>query len=139
MSARAARRGSASRAPSGFASFVEIVYEFVDGQVGDIYHGNRSFLVALALTLFTWVVAMNAMDLLPLDLPGTVARRCSAPSYFRVLPTADLNGTIAMAIVVLVLVVGFAIRAKGIGGYAARVDRRAVRPEPVLWIPPTSC
>jgi F0F1-type ATP synthase membrane subunit a len=26
--------------------------------------------VALALSLFTWIVAMNTMDLLPLDLPA---------------------------------------------------------------------
>ena len=34
------------------------------------------------------------------------------------LPTADLNGTIAMAIVVLLLVIGASIRSKGLGGYA---------------------
>ena len=65
---------------------------------GHIYHGNRSFLTALAFTLFTWVVCMNAMDLLPVDLPGNVAKVFGA-DHFRVLPTADLNGTIAMAIV----------------------------------------
>lgn len=112
----AARRVSAERAPSGFASFVEFVYDWVDGQVGDIYHGNRSFLTALALTLFTWVVAMNAMDLLPLDLPGNVAALFGA-GHWRVLPTADLNGTIAEALVVLLLVIGASIRAKGLGGY----------------------
>ena len=112
----AARRVSASNAPSGFASFVEFIYDWVDGQVGDIYHGNRRFLTALALTLFTWVVSMNTMDLLPLDLPGKVAAGFGA-EHFRVLPTADLNGTIAMAIVILLLVIGAAIRSKGIGGY----------------------
>ena len=113
----AARRVRADAAPSGFASFVEFVYDWVDGQVGDIYHGNRRFLTALAFTLFTWVVAMNAMDLLPLDLPGNVASLFGA-EHFRVLPTADLNGTIAMAIVVLLLIIGASIRSKGLGGYA---------------------
>ena len=65
--------------PSRFVCFIEIVYEFVDNQVGEIYHGNRSFLVALALSLFTWIIAMNTMDLLPLDLPANVAG-LSAPS-----------------------------------------------------------
>jgi len=112
----AARRVSANSAPSGFASFVEFIYDWVDGQVGDIYHGNRRFLTALAFAMFTWVVAMNTMDLLPLDLPGLVAKGFGA-EHFRVLPTADLNGTIAEALVVLVLVVGASIRSKGIGGY----------------------
>ncbi|MCC7462660.1 MAG: F0F1 ATP synthase subunit A [Gammaproteobacteria bacterium] len=112
----AARKVSATRAPSGFAGFVEWVYDWVDREVADIYHGNRTFLVALALTLFTWVVAMNTTDLLPVDLPGSVAALFGA-HHWRVLPTADLNGTVAMAIVVLLLVIGNAIRAKGVSGY----------------------
>jgi F-type H+-transporting ATPase subunit a len=101
---------------SKFVGFVELIYEFVDGQVADIYHGNRAFLVALGLSLFTWVVAMNSMDLLPLDAPGKIAGLFGL-DYWRVLPTADLNGTIAMAIVVLFLIIIFAVRAKGVGGY----------------------
>src|SRR3974377_1723157 len=74
----AARRVSSSAAPGGFAGFVEWVYDWVDNQVADIYHGDRRFLTALALTLFTWVVAMNTMDLLPVDLPGPVATALGA-------------------------------------------------------------
>jgi len=107
---------AAAGVPSKFVGFVEMIYEFVDGQVADIYHGNRAFLVALGLSLFTWVVAMNSMDLLPLDLPGKVASVFGA-DYFRVLPTADLNGTVAMALVVLFLIIFYAVRAKGVGGY----------------------
>jgi F-type H+-transporting ATPase subunit a len=121
-------------APSGLANFVEMLYEFVDGQVADVYHGNRAFLVALALSLFTWVIAMNAMDLLPLDLPGSVAALFGA-EYWRVLPTADLNGTVAMALVVLVLIVVHAVRAKGVGGYLHEWIVAPFGPNPVLWIP----
>ena len=120
--------------PSGLRNVVEMVYEFVDGQVADIYHGNRGFLVALGLSLFTWVVAMNAMDLIPLDLPGGVAALFGA-EYWRVLPTADLNGTVAMAIVILVLIVGYAIRAKGVGGYAHEWIAAPFGGHPLLWIP----
>ena len=130
----AASAGAKAAAPSGVGNFVEMVYEFVDGQVADIYHGNRAFLVALGLALFTWVIAMNAMDLLPLDLPGTVAGLFGA-EYWRVLPTADLNGTVAMAIVVLFLIVGFAIKAKGVGGYAHEWIAPPFRANPLPWIP----
>jgi F-type H+-transporting ATPase subunit a len=112
----AARGASANRAPTGFSAFVEFVYDWVDGQVSDIAHGDRRFLTALALTLFTWVVAMNTMDLLPVDLPSNVAGLFGA-SHWRVLPTADLNGTMAMAVVILALVIIAGVRAKGIGGY----------------------
>jgi F-type H+-transporting ATPase subunit a len=112
----AARQVKGHTAPTGFAGFIEWVYEWVDGQVADIYHGDRKFLTGLAFTLFTWIVAMNTMDLLPVDLPAHVATFFGVP-FWRVLPTADLNATIAEALVVLVLIIGFSIRAKGIGGY----------------------
>jgi F-type H+-transporting ATPase subunit a len=128
------RRGAASGAPSGLRNFVEMIYEFVDGQIADVYHGDRRFLVALGLSLFTWVVAMNAMDLLPLDLPGSVAAMFGA-HYFRVLPTADLNGTVAMAIVVLFLIIIYAVRAKGVGGYLHEWIAAPFGNSPFLWLP----
>ena len=129
-----AARSATSGVPSRFVAFWEIVVDFVDGQVGEIYHGERTLLTSLALSLFTWIVAMNTMDLLPVDLPGGVASLFGA-EHFRVLPTADLNGTIAMAIVVLAMVVGFAIRAKGLGGYLHEWIAAPFGSHPVLWLP----
>ncbi|MSR00407.1 MAG: F0F1 ATP synthase subunit A [Gammaproteobacteria bacterium] len=130
-----ARSGArVSGAPSGLRAVVEWIYEFVDDSVADIYHGNRSFLVALGFSLFTWVVAMNAMDLLPLDVPGTVAGFFGA-EFFRAVPTADLNGTVAMALVIFTLIVGYAIRAKGIGGYLHEWISSPFGSNPLLWLP----
>jgi len=132
---RAARQATAG-VPSKFVSFVELIVDFVDTQVGEIYHGDRRFLTALALTLFTWIIAMNTMDLLPLDLPTNIAGAMGHHhAFWRVLPSADLNGTIAMAIVVLFLVVGYAIRAKGVGGYLHEWIAAPFGGHPALWIP----
>jgi F-type H+-transporting ATPase subunit a len=130
----AVRGGAVVGAPTGRRNFVEMLYEWIDGQVADVYHGNRAFLVALALSLFTWIVAMNAMDLLPIDLPGKVAGLFGA-HYFRVLPTADLNGTIAMAVVVLFLIIIYAVRAKGVGGYLHEWIAAPFGNHPLLWVP----
>lgn len=129
----AARRANAG-VPGKFIGFIELVYDFVDGQVADIYHGDRRFMVALALSLFTWIIAMNTMDLLPLDLPGGIASLLGA-QFWRVLPTADLNGTIAMAFVVLLLIIFAAIRAKGVGGYLHEWVSAPFGGHPLLWIP----
>ena len=69
---RAARQATPG-VPGNFLAFIELVYEFVDNLVGEMYHGDKRFLVALSLTLFTWILAMNAMDLLPVDLPANIA------------------------------------------------------------------
>ncbi|MEY4761333.1 MAG: hypothetical protein RLZZ200_1189 [Pseudomonadota bacterium] len=132
---RAARQATAG-VPSKFVSFMEMIVDFVDTQVGEIYHGDRRFLTGLALTLFTWIIAMNTMDLLPLDLPTNIAGAMGHHhAFWRVLPSADLNGTIAMAIVVLLLVVGYAIRAKGVGGYLHEWVAAPFGGHPLLWIP----
>jgi F-type H+-transporting ATPase subunit a len=131
-----AARGATVGVPSKFVSFMELILDFVDTQVGEIYHGDRRFLTGLALTLFTWIIAMNTMDLLPLDLPGKIAAAAGHEhAFWRIVPTADLNGTIAMALVVLVLVVGAAIRAKGLAGYAHEWVAAPFGSHPLLWIP----
>ena len=131
-----AARGATVGVPSKFVSFIELILDFVDTQVGEIYHGDRRFLTGLALTLFTWIIAMNTMDLLPLDLPGKIAAAAGHEhAFWRIVPTADLNGTIAMALVVLVLVVGAAIRAKGLAGYAHEWVAAPFGSHPLLWIP----
>ncbi len=130
----AARRTRDDVQPAGLAAFIEFVYEWVDGEVASIYHGNRKFLTALALTLFTWIVTMNTMDLLPLDAPGAVAGAFGA-GFWRVLPTADINGTAAMAVLVLLLVIGAGVRSKGVGGYLHEWIAAPFGAHPLLWIP----
>lgn len=130
----AARRASNEKHPTGIAAFVEFVYEWIDTEVSAIYHGNRKFLTALAVTLFTWIVAMNTMDLLPLDVPSKVAGSLGAP-FWRVLPTADINGTAAMAVFVLILVVAAGVRSKGTGGYFHEWIAAPFGANPLLWIP----
>jgi len=130
----AARSVRGDAVPTGLGGFIEWVYEWADGEVGSIYHGNRRFMTALAFTLFTWIVAMNTMDLLPIDGPGMVAGALGA-GHWRVLPTADINGTAAMAVLVLLLVIGAGVRAKGVGGYLHEWISAPFGSHPVLWIP----
>ena len=111
-----ARKATAG-VPGRTQSFIEIVVEFVDGQVKDVYPGDRRFIAPLALTIFVWVLLMNAMDLLPVDVPGAVAKHFGA-EHFRAVPTADMNTTFAMSITVLLLVIFFSFKSKGAGGYA---------------------
>jgi F-type H+-transporting ATPase subunit a len=116
-----ARRATAG-VPSKMQAFVEIVIEIIDGQVKDVFHGDRRFIAPLALTIFMWVFFMNAMDLLPLDIAGgllTLIRGHEAAhhTFFRLVPTADVNTTFAMSISVFFLVIFYSIKAKGLGGW----------------------
>jgi len=77
---------------------------------------------------------MNVLDLLPLDIPGLLAHAAGA-EHFRVVPTADINTTFAMSLTVLVLILAFSIKAKGVGGFGHELITAPFGKHPVLWIP----
>ncbi len=115
-------RKATSGVPSKPQAFVELVVEFVDSQVKDTFHGDRRFIAPLALTIFVWVFFMNAMDLLPLDLPAAAitafaGEEAASHSYLRMVPTADINTTFAMSITVFLLIIFYSIKAKGGWGF----------------------
>lgn len=111
--------------PGRLQLFVESVVAMVDTQVKEMFHAKSRVVAPLALTVFCWVFLMNAMDLLPVDLlpmavqwiAYTVWGIDPNSVYFRVVPTADVNATFAMSLSVMVCIIGFSIKAKGVGGY----------------------
>ena len=128
-----ARKATAG-VPGRGQAFVEIVLEFVDGQVKDVFHGDRRVLGPLALTIFVWVFLMNAMDILPVDLVPIITHQLGA-THFRAVPTADLSLTFAMSLTVFVLVIFYSFKAKGFGGYMRELFTAPFGKNPLLWLP----
>jgi F-type H+-transporting ATPase subunit a len=65
---------------------------------------------------------MNTMDLLPLDLPAALitlvgGHEVAHHTFWRVVPTADVNTTFAMSIAVFFLTIFYSIKAKSLGGW----------------------
>jgi F-type H+-transporting ATPase subunit a len=115
----AARRATAG-VPGRLQAFVEMIVEMVDDQAKSIVHGDRRFIAPLALTVFVWVALMNSLDFLPVDLFSTLFGLLgieNAIPYHRVVPTADLNGTMGIALGVLVLMLYYNVKIKGAGGF----------------------
>lgn len=54
--------------PSGAQNFVEAVVEFVDGRVAETFKYKNELIGPLCLTLLFWILLMNTMDLVPVDL-----------------------------------------------------------------------
>lgn len=101
--------------PNRWQLLVEIIFSMVDRQVQDVFHCQNRFVGSVALTIFGWVFLMNAMDLLPVDAFNFVMISIlHLDSHFRIVPTADLNTTLAMAIAVLIFMIGYAIYSKGV-------------------------
>jgi F-type H+-transporting ATPase subunit a len=106
-----ARKATAG-VPGKLQNFIEMVIEFVDGQVRESYHGASKLIAPLALTIFCWVLLFNMMDWLPVDLMSTLAEPMGF-HYMKVVPSTDLNITFGMSITVFILVVFYSFKIKG--------------------------
>ena len=122
-------RSVASKATTGvpgkMQAFVELVVEFVDDNVKSTFHGKSALIAPLALTIFVWVLLMNLMDLVPVDLipwvSGLIGQAAFGMDphdvYNKAVPTTDLNLTFALASGVFILILFYSIKMKGIGGF----------------------
>ncbi|MDP1709191.1 MAG: F0F1 ATP synthase subunit A [Gammaproteobacteria bacterium] len=109
-------RNLSADAPSGFQNAVEAILEFVGGQVRDSFPGHNPLIAPLALTIFVWVLLMNSMKLIPVDLPGVILGWFGV-SYFKIAPTTDLSATFALSLTVFALIIFYSIKIKGPIGY----------------------
>lgn len=114
--AKAAKRASAG-VPGGIQNFVEWIIDFIDASVRGSFSGKNPWIGPLALTIFVWILLMNLMDLIPIDLLPFVAHEAGAP-YFKVVPTTDPNATFGMATAVFLMIIYYSIKSKGAGGFA---------------------
>ncbi len=112
--------------PGRFQTAVEMLVGWVDDQAKSIVQNadSRQFVAPLAITVFIWVILMNVLDLLPVDLlPWTfavtgVGAELGDPLYYhRILPTADLNVPMGMSLGVLLLTLYYGIKIKKPSGF----------------------
>ena len=110
-------RKATSAVPTKTQAFVELIFSFIDSQVSAIFHGNRhTFVAPAALTVFLWVLMMNAMDFLPIDVMSKFYGFLGLHEWKHV-PTSDVNTTFGLALGVWFLMIFFGIKAKGLGGW----------------------
>lgn len=122
---RGARRATPG-VPGRFQAAVELLVDMVEQQARSIVPSEetRKFVSPLALTIFLWIVLMNALDLVPVDLMPWIWKTTGlgyAPGdplyYHKILPTADLNVPLGMSLGVLLLMLYYGIKIKRPGGF----------------------
>ncbi len=109
---KVARNFSKNTKPSKLQSFIEMIVLFIDDNVKSIFNTQSKLIGPLAITSFVWIVLMNLMDLVPVDYIPALTEFLGVP-YFRVLPTADANITMSMALSVFILIFWFTFTRKG--------------------------
>ncbi|AKR79248.1 F0F1 ATP synthase subunit A [Edwardsiella sp. LADL05-105] len=114
---RKVAKNATSGVPGKFQTAVELIIGFVDGSVRDMYNGKSKLIAPLALTIFVWVFLMNLMDLVPIDFLPYIAEHWMGLPALRVVPSADVNITLSMALGVFILILFYSIKMKGVGGF----------------------
>jgi F-type H+-transporting ATPase subunit a len=133
-----------SGAPGRFKAAVEILVETGDAQAKGIVHNatSRKMVAPLALTVFVWIFLMNAMDMLPVDLIPWIWERIVGATggdphhaFMRSVPTADLSMTMALSLGVLIVVLVYNVKIKGVGGWIHELFSAPFGAHPLLWVP----
>jgi F-type H+-transporting ATPase subunit a len=109
-------RNATSDVPGKLQCFVEMLVEFVDGTVRDVFSGKSALIAPLAITIFGWVFLMNLMDLIPVDFLPHIATLLGLP-HLRVVPSADVNVTMSMSLGVFILILFYSFKIKGPVGF----------------------
>jgi len=115
-----AARKATSGVPGGLQNFVEMLVDMVDAQVKDTFHGKSELITPLAITIFVWIFAMNAMDVIPVDLLPLVASWFGV-SHLKIVPSTDLNTTFAMSLSVFFLIYFYSFKVKGFKGFSKEI------------------
>ena len=113
----AGTRRATAGVPGKWQAFVEIMLEFVDRQARDTYHGSSKLVTPIAITLFFWILMMNMLKFIPADF-FAIPLSWIGVEYWKPVPTADVNATLGLSISVFFLMLFFALRSKGIGGFS---------------------
>jgi F-type H+-transporting ATPase subunit a len=143
----AARKATAG-VPGRFQAAIEWLLEGIDNEAKGIVHNanSRRFVTPLAVTVFVWVVLLNTMDLLPVDLLPLLWKQIYGAAghdpehaYLRVVPTADLSITMGLSVGVLILCLFYNVKIKGLGGwlhelYVAPFGTVKLSANPLSWI-----
>lgn len=111
-----AAKNATSGVPGPLQNFVEWIVDFVEDNVRGSFSAKNDMVAPLALTIFIWVLLMNIMDIVPVDLIPEFAKLIGIP-YMKVVPTADPNATFGMSLGVFILIIYYSIKMKGLGGF----------------------
>jgi F-type H+-transporting ATPase subunit a len=111
--------------PTGFQNFMEIVIEALHGLVHDVAGEKRAAkFFPIVTTIFLFVLVSNWLDLLTpiLSVIGFVEHHDSETVIIPILrsPSTDLNTTLGLALISVVLTQIFGVQALGLFGYVGR-------------------
>ena len=97
--------------PGKFQMIFELLYGYVRGLVRESTAQDANFIVPLAMSIGLYILIANWIDFFPLSIANLHPAN------------SDLNQTLAMALVVIVVVQAYSVRVLGVRGYFRRFTK----------------
>jgi F-type H+-transporting ATPase subunit a len=99
-----------TRRPGKLQMVLEFLLSYVRGSVNETVDKDATFIIPIAATIGMYILIANWIGFFP--LPGPIHPANS-----------DLNQTLAMGLVVILIVQGYSLRVLGLGGYLHRFTK----------------
>ena len=112
-------RGLRSGVPGKLQMLLELALDYVRGTVSDSVAEEATFIIPIAATIGLYILVANWLEFFPL-----------AVTHYTQPANADLNQTLAMAVVVILVVQWYSLTTLGLGGYLRRFTKPFELP---LW------
>jgi F-type H+-transporting ATPase subunit a len=106
-----------TRRPNKIQTIFEFLLDYMRGLIRQTVAEDALWILPIAMTIFFYILVANWLEFLPIGVVGLRP------------PTADLNQTAAMAVIVILVVQGYSIRVLGLRGYL----RRFTKPFELNW------
>ncbi len=90
--------------PNKIQTIIDILILFIYKNVIDIYGKKNKYIFSLSFTVFTWILFMNLIGSLPIDLFNYIFYFIFNTNIFSFVPSSDLNITLSMSLSVFLLI-----------------------------------
>lgn len=110
--------------PNKLQTIAELIVLFIYNNVKDIFHETNILIAPVSMTVFIWILLMNIMDLIPVDIFPYIANYFFGLSELRIVPSADVNITCSMALNIFVLTIYYSIQINGTMGFILKLLRQ---------------
>jgi F-type H+-transporting ATPase subunit a len=107
--------------PSFWQNLWEFVFCSIYKEVKEAAPKHVDVIGPLAFSLFLSILAMNLMDLLPVDLALITSHFLGVETPFKIVPTADINITVGLALSSFIIIHYYAVKKNGIGCFIKTV------------------
>ncbi len=93
-----------NKLPNKTQIFFELIIIFILNNVKTIFGKIDKYVFCLAFTVFTWILSMNLLSIIPIDIIPCILKYFLGINHFNIVASSDINITTSMSFCVLIYI-----------------------------------